>query len=194
MKIRFANKKDNFKNIAKLLYGVDPYIYPYWFRNDIEQAIDVLSEIIAEKDSIFYYKNTIVAEVDGELVGYFCFIPANAKVNRNYSKWNTSFEANHVISGYILDVIENLIVDDSGVVGLYVNPTHRRHGIATKMFEFYMNNVVAKTYSLEVLATNGPAINLYNKFNFKTVRAYYGYNGYRRKKPLCYIMRTSFQD
>lgn len=188
MKIRFANNNDDKKTIAKLFYNVDPYIYPYWFNNNIENGVSTLVSMLENKSSIFYYKNLIIAKDKDKIAGILSFIPQNTQFNRDYSKWDVSFESHHVISYYILDIIDNLKPDDVCIVGLFVDPSYRRRNVATKMFEFLMDNVPAKTYSLEVLANNSPALNLYKKFDFKIIKTYHGYNGYKKRKPLCHIM------
>ena len=38
MQIRKAEKNDNFEDIGELIYLTDPYIYPYWFNNNIEES------------------------------------------------------------------------------------------------------------------------------------------------------------
>ena len=40
--LRRAKKDDNMEEIAKLLYETDPYIYPFWFNDDINEAVKVL--------------------------------------------------------------------------------------------------------------------------------------------------------
>ena len=36
---RKAKESDNLDEIATLIYETDPYIYPYWFNNSVEEAI-----------------------------------------------------------------------------------------------------------------------------------------------------------
>jgi len=188
MEIRFANENDNKKEIAELFYKVDPYIYPYWFNNDMGKGISTLTSLLEDKNSIFTYENCIIAKDGGKIIGLFSFVPYNKKINKDYSRWDVSFEAHHVITYYVLDVVENLKEDDVCVLGLYVDPSYRRKNIATKIFNFFFKNVKSKTYSLEVLANNLPALNLYNKLNFEISKSYNGYNGYKKRKPLCYVM------
>lgn len=189
MEIRFASTDDDKNHLAKLIYNVDPYIYPYWFSNNEEEGVRTLSKLLDDESSIFYYKNCIVAKEGNEFIGIFSFIPANSNFSRDYSKYDVNFESHHVIQYYILDVINNLMPDDVCVVGLFVDPKYRRKHIATKMFNFLFNNIPAKTFSLEVLANNNAALHLYNKFSFEIAKTYRGYNGYKKRKPLCHIMR-----
>lgn len=47
---RRAKYTDNFIEIAELIYKTDPYIYPFWFKNDMEEAIEILSKKLVKKD------------------------------------------------------------------------------------------------------------------------------------------------
>jgi len=188
MEIRFANNEDDKRDLARLIYQVDPYIYPYWFNDNQDDGILVLTQLLNDVESIFYFKNCIIAKENDQIVGIFSFIPPNAKLNLDYSKYDVDFRSHHVIQNYIVDVIQNLVKDDVCVVGLFVDPKYRRRNIATKMFCFLFDNIKSKTCTLEVLADNNAAIELYNKFSFEISKTYYGYNGYKRRKPLCHIM------
>ena len=59
--LRRARKDDNMEDIAKLLYDTDPYIYPYWFNNDIEEAANVIAPRMYEDGFIFNYENCYIA-------------------------------------------------------------------------------------------------------------------------------------
>ena len=191
MEIRFANKNDNKTEMSKLIYGVDPYIYPYWFNGNENEAIITFSKMLSDKNSIFYYKNCIIAKEDGIIKGLLNFIPANNHPSKSYQAYDDNFESHHVIQHYILDVIDSLVPNDTCIVGLCVGPRFRRHHIALNMFKYLLNNVKSETYSLEVLADNYRAINLYKKYNFEITKTYHGYSGYRKRKPLCHIMKLT---
>ena len=51
--LRRAKSTDNFEEIAKLIYQTDPYIYPFWFNNSVEEAKKVLPKYIAEAGFIY---------------------------------------------------------------------------------------------------------------------------------------------
>lgn len=188
MEIRFANSNDDKMQLSRMLYCVDPYIYPYWFKNNIENCYTPLIDMINDESTIFSYKNIIVAVENKQILGCTFFIPPNLKFNKNYSKWDVDFESHHVITYYIGDIIDGLKPNDIYIVGIFVDLQHRRKNIATKMFEYLFKNISAQTCSLEVLADNKVALKLYRKLNFNIIKRYKGYNGYKRKKPLCFIM------
>ena len=55
---RRAEKDDNMEEIAKLIYDTDPYIYPYWFDNDINKCIEFFRKEMLEEGFIFNYKSS----------------------------------------------------------------------------------------------------------------------------------------
>ena len=59
--LRRARGDDNMEEIARLIYQTDPYIYPYWFNNNEDEAVRVLVPLIQERGFIFYYENFYVA-------------------------------------------------------------------------------------------------------------------------------------
>ena len=38
MEIRKLSIKDDFEQVGELIYLTDPYIYPYWFQDNIDEA------------------------------------------------------------------------------------------------------------------------------------------------------------
>lgn len=65
--------------------------------------------------------------------------------------------------------------DDTGksiCIGCDIHPDHRRKGIAFQVYQILINQLIDKGYVniwLDVFENNIPAINLYEKLNFKKV-------------------------
>ena len=57
--LRRAKADDNFEELAKLIYDTDPYIYPFWFNNNVEEAKKILAEYIAKPGFIYTTINNI---------------------------------------------------------------------------------------------------------------------------------------
>ena len=165
MNIRFATKKDITTQLTDLIYNIDKYIYPFWFNNDKNVCFSVLQDIMQTPNSAFDIHNCIVAEESGDIIGILSFIPANKEMITDYSKWQTNFNSKDVIENYVLEVIRNIKPNNTEILGLCVDSIHRRKGIGTKMFEFFLENIKTDSYSLEVLADNVPAIKLYKKMD-----------------------------
>lgn len=98
----------------------------------------------------------IVAEVDGEVVGYImCRIESGL--------------SNFGLGGFI---------KKGHVVSIAVMPEHRRKGIGQALVSKAMEGMRlynAKQCFLEVRITNMPAISLYKKLGFKVSRTIHGY-------------------
>ena len=189
MNIRFAKQSDNAKVLAKFVYETDTYIYPYWF-DDKNFGIEQIAKLIKNPDSIFYYKNFVVAEVDGEIIGVIMFYKNDGCYHYDYSDISSiSFESAHVINNYVLD-LQNQIKDNTYYVfAVRVEDRFLRQGVACKMFDFMFSSVVNNgIIEIDVLKDNIPAFNLYKKVGFNIVNEYKGYNGYKKRKPLCYSM------
>ena len=189
MIIRFAKESDDAKVLAKLIYETDVYIYPYWF-NDKSFGVEKIAELVKNKESVFYYKNCVVAEHNGEIVGLIMFYKNDGSYHYDYSDVIAlSFESAHVINNYVLD-LQNLIKDNTYYVfAVRVDDRFLRQGVACKMFDYAFGTISKNSVvEIDVLKDNIPALNLYKKVGFKIVKEYKGYNGYRKKKPLCYSM------
>ena len=85
-----------------------------------------------------------------------------------YSKINYVFKINDYIIGNIL--IEET-KDVINIVDVLVNEEYRRNKVATRLLEEIIKDYKGKKEKimLEVRSSNTPAINLYEKFGFKTI-------------------------
>lgn len=189
MNIRYAKETDSAQTLAKLIYETDVYIYPYWF-SDKDYGIKKIAELVKDKSSIFFYENQIVAEENGEIVGLIMFYKTNGNYSCDYKNISSlSFESSHVVKNYVLD-LQNEIKDNTYYVfAVRVDDRFLRQGIACKMFDFMFKQTQNSIVEIDVLKDNIPALNLYKKVGFDIVKEYKGYNGYRKKKPLCYFMK-----
>ena len=189
MNIRYANSGDDAKTLAKLIYETDRYIYPFWFK-DKSEGIEKIAELVKNKDSIFYYKNCVVAEIDGEIVGLIMFYEFNGNYSYDYADFiSYSFESAHIINNYVLDLQNKIKNNTFYVFAVRVDDRFLRKGIACKMFDFAFGSIKKDSVvEIDVLKDNIPALNLYKKVGFKIDKEYKGYAGYRKRRPLCYSM------
>jgi ribosomal protein S18 acetylase RimI-like enzyme len=65
---------------------------------------------------------------------------------------------------------------------LVVHPGFFRQGIARKLMEFIFNTFDSKLFVVETGPENGPAIELYKKFDFKEVKQWNTDHGIRKIK------------
>ena len=190
MEIRVANKNDNKKEIAELIYDTDKYIYPYWFKS-VENSIKTLSEMI-DGETIYSYDKCLVAIKDNKIIGLLVFATKENIKNNDYRKWiNQSFESSHVIKNYIISTEKEIKDNMACAICVCVNKAYRRQGIGSELFRAFAKMFKSYTLQLDVLQINTPALGLYKSMGLKVEKEYYGYNGYRMRKPLCYSMIKS---
>lgn len=120
-------------------------------------------------------------KIEAELLNATDFPPLKRPL-KNYVNSNTEF------FGYLKDrelagVIEiehnNRFTD---IHSLVVNPTFFRQGIARKLIEFVFNTFDSKLFIVETGLENGPATELYKKFDFKEVKQWNTDHGIRKIK------------
>lgn len=105
------------------------------------------------------------------------------------SLWLVALDGDEVV-GY---VGSQTVIDESDMMNIAVHPDYRRRGIAEKLIEALVNALEEKgsrALSLEVRASNGPAIALYEKLGFAQVGLRKNY--YRNPKEDALILRKEF--
>ena len=74
-------------------------------------------------------------------------------------------ENSNSIIGFI---ITEETIDNISIILLYISTSYRRQKVGSRLLDYIINNY-DKNIILEVKSNNIPAINLYNKYNFKTI-------------------------
>lgn len=108
-------------------------------------------------------------------------------INEFLKNFNTSIEEIGVFSNYLIykekdSVVGflnyDLIYDRIEIDYIYVNPEYRKQGIASKLFNFMVENSKnIKNITLEVRKSNINAINFYKKHGFEEVAIRENYYG-----------------
>ena len=108
-------------------------------------------------------------------------------INEFLNNFNTSIEEIGVFSNYLIykekdSVVGflnyDLIYDRIEIDYIYVNPEYRKQGIASKLFNFMVENSKnIKNITLEVRKSNINAINFYKKHGFEEVAIRENYYG-----------------
>lgn len=70
--------------------------------------------------------------------------------------------------------------DYTHIQSLVVHPDHFRQGIAKQLMEFVLSEFGKKLLMVETGVDNGPAIRLYEKFDFEEVHQWDTYHGVRK--------------
>ncbi len=172
IEVRRVKIDDDFTRIAELIYETDPYIYPYWFHDDIEEAKRVLPPLMKEEGFFFNYKSMYIA-VDKntkEILGFVCLVTNDTNLDYDYEPLrNVSETYKFTIDNYIMELIRE--VKDFQlpyVSNVAVYHTHRGKKIGSIMLEKVIedNKNKYKKFLLDVLSENPSAIRLYEKMGF----------------------------
>lgn len=181
---RRANMYDNFIEIAELIYKSDPYIYPYWFDDDIRSGVRALSEMVATERTIFYFQNCYVAfdKESNQIVGVICAIDKTVDLNYNYDALQDIDEKYHyTIGSYIFDLIDQVEKDNfMSLLAICVNESYRNRRIATSMLGNFIRQMEAvgyKEFQTEVLLHNLRGKNLCHSLGFKEMNIFMGFDG-----------------
>ena len=112
------------------------------------------------------------------------------ELNNQYAFWLVA-EEDGVVLGYIGSQIS---FPEADVMNVAVHPDARRHGVAAVLVEalvHYLKDVQCTSLTLEVRASNAPAIALYEKLNFSLVGRRPNY--YRHPTEDALIMRKEWE-
>ena len=182
---RRAKESDNMGEIATLIYQTDPYIYPYWFENDVQKAINFLSGKILMEGFIFNYNNLYIAidKVTNKIVGLVVALDPSVNLDFDYSPY-IAINKNHkeTIEQYVAACIKDVLSSDAMyIMNCAVLEECRGRKIGTKLlghFISYMEKAGFENYRLDCLLHNLRAKNLYHGLGFKEMEEVKGFGGY----------------
>ncbi len=182
---RRAKKTDNMAEIATLIYQTDPYIYPYWFENDINKAIDFLSDKILMEGFVFNYNNLYVAvdKSTSKIVGLVVALDSTVNLDFDYSPYITiNKNYKDVIEQYVDECIKDVKNNDAMyIMNCAVLEECRGRRIGTKLLGYFiskMEHAGFENYRLDCLLHNLRAKNLYHSLGFKEMEEVKGFRGY----------------
>ena len=170
--IRKVSLNDNLEEIAELIYETDPYIYPYWFHNDIEECKRVLVPLLTEEGFFFNYKSMhiVINKRNNKIIGLIQIIDKDTNFNYDYTElMNISETYKFTIEKYIYELINEVekfkLPYFSNVV---IHHDYRGFKLGTMMMEYILKECKNKytKFILDVLAENPAAVRLYEKMGF----------------------------
>ncbi len=184
--IRKCEDKDSSKRIAKIIYDVDPYIYPTAFGSKTK-AKKVLSKLIKEKHGIFSRENIRLAIYRNKIVGVGVILSTNGlkKIDKSfiatYSKILPNFA--DVCTRYFDVISENNYETSPYLLCLGVHSSYNGKGIGSLLLKNLLSEYKDKPMSLHVLKKydnkgefkKSSAIKLYEKYGFKSQNETKGY-------------------
>lgn len=182
--LRRAKETDNFEEIATLIYQTDPYIYPYWFNEDLDEAIDYLVPKMKEPGYIFNYENFYVAyDVEQKrIVGAICAIDPTTDLDYDYTDSELINDRYHfTIKNYIKELIHEVQEKKyMYLVNVCVDSRYRSNRVGTILLRHFieqMQQVGFNEIGFDCLMHNLRAKNLYHSLGFKEVGEGIGFDG-----------------
>lgn len=186
IEFRRANLNDNLDDIAELIYKTDPYIYPFWFNNNIEEAKKYLKQLLTRPNNLFNIDNLYVAydKTINHIVGVLCAIDKSLTFDHEYSedkKTNHNYE--FTIDNYIIPVekeIEEFDEHAMYISNLCIAENVRSKGIGSYLLGYFISQMEKQGYDvfhLDCLLHNLRAKNLYHSMGFKEMKEIVGFDG-----------------
>lgn len=174
---RKATKADDCWEIARILYGTDPYIYPSWY-DTAEQFSDAISSRMRTSGFIFHYSHLYIAKQEyprhaTSPVAVLAILNCRSNLNYDYKKLRQ--QSPRVITEYILPTIATVQKLPNPVaygLAFCVSPSVRRQGIGEQLFRFAIQDLKSQnidTLCFDCLRDNPAARNLYEKIGFSVV-------------------------
>lgn len=196
-----AGKEEDYEEIAAIMFGADPYIYPAAFgRQSI--AKKVMPRLFAEENGPFFKENMYVAKSDGRVAAVLCWFDKNVvntfpyrRLAEEYSDLPDSFL--YTCEHYFETVSRNVAGQGNAWDGIYIHAfcvavNFRRRGIGKKLLKRVISDHKDQDIYLHVLASNQSAIELYKAYGFRIVGDVEpGFSIPPEKRPDVYYMKRS---
>lgn len=193
MIVRKANKDDDLKKIAELIYKTDPYIYPYWFEN-LDNCLEELPPLLLEDKFFFNIDHIFVSIVEEKIVGIVCIIEKATDLSYDYTELKKKNERYlYTIENYIEKLIDEVKdVDFAYISNVCVDEAFRGRGVGKTMLDDVMQIFTEKMYRhfvLDVVADNIGAVKMYNNLSFEQfTKMFSGFSDPDVRKPDVYSM------
>lgn len=183
---RRASINDNLEQIASLIYKTDPHIYPYWFNNDMDEAIHCLTKLIASPASLFSADNIYVAanKADSKIVGVLVAIDKSVYLSHNYDLFR-DINSRHAftIDNYVIPIEREIDYFDNHTMyisNVCVDENIRGKGIGSYLLGYFISQMEKQgfdVFHLDCLLHNLRAKNLYHTMGFKEMKLIVGFDG-----------------
>ncbi len=182
--LRRARSTDNMEEIAMLIYQTDPYIYPYWFNDDIDEAIDYLVPRIQKPGYIYYYENCYVAyeAEQNRIVGLICAIDQTTDLEYDYTDDELiNSRYNFTIKNYFKEIIHEVQENKyMYILNVCIDGRYRSNKIGSRLLRYFIEQMHEAGFDdieLDCLMHNLRAKNLFHSLGFIEVAEGIGFDG-----------------
>lgn len=189
MKVREINATDNRHEIAELIFGTDPFIYPFWLHG-VSDKNGAIGHLIDMPGSVFYHDNLLVAEVDDRIIGIFGYLHSNGDFSYDY-RWEHELQPNfpYAYEKYFSPTInqaKSSPEDTAVILNLCIAKDQRGKGYGQQLFSQAAEILHAKGFNhlvFDCLADNQAALKAYLNAGCEIVKKGFGFNGFDPNKP-----------
>lgn len=189
MYIRRINPDDNHLEVAHLIYGTDPYIYPFWL-HDVPDKIGSISRLIDVRGSVFYRDNIYVAVADDHIVGVMVYLHAGGDYSYDYN-WERQNHSNfsYAYEKYFRPTIAQAQMssaDTAVILNVCIAFDQRGKGYGKQMFHQVAIALCDNGFSrllFDCLVENQTALKTYLGVGCEIVEKGYGFNGFDPSRP-----------
>ncbi|MEE3342712.1 MAG: GNAT family N-acetyltransferase [Bacilli bacterium] len=182
--LRRATIDDDFSEIARLIYDTDPYIYPFWFNNNLDEAIKVLVPLMHEEGFIFHYENFYVAydKENKKIIGICGAIDTTTNLDYDYTNLinvndNYKFTVDNYLKVLIDEVVEKKYMY---LTNICIDTNLRGKSIGKRLLKYFIEQMHEEGFDeigFDCLMHNLRAKNLYHSLGFKEVSEGFGFDG-----------------
>ena len=174
--VRPLEEYDDYKQVAKLIYLSDAYIYPNWF-DSIEQGQQVISEMI-RRDTLYAKENiTVAVTAEGVVAGVVVsrMTPFTEKIDEIHAAFTAAgVPADSRTEQVFRDYYSKMgdCQDGYYIANVAIDPAYRKQGIGAAMIA---RVIQGHPYcSLECVVANAAAWRMYQRFGFRIAYEYPG--------------------
>ncbi len=192
--LRHAHPLDDKRRIAELIYQSDSHIFPYWFKNNREDAIKHLITLISTPGSYFDLRNIWVITEASNLCGFMLVVANDSLLDCDYQQFNN-------ISEEYWQIVQNIILPDTREAQLLPNATiylayfaidaeYRRQGIGTWACQSLISLLTEYGYQVFRLycRSDNPAVDLYKRLGFECTETFESFQCDAAQPLECYTM------
>lgn len=171
MLIRKLSLTDDLIRVGELIYATDPYVYPA-VTDDVKQGAKLFASLIKSDSNYFCVDNIVVAEVDNAIIGVLIYSNSTKFWATEHVK-SVAAQLDIPLSvhfHYLCDIYFSkshtwFKSDTAYISNLSVLKSHRGKGIGSALLD-YVLTPSDKSFTLDTLAYNTKALNLYARKGF----------------------------
>lgn len=185
---RPAFVNDDMDQIGRLIYGTDPYIYPYWMPNR-QKFIKFIKVQLVDPDYIFHYQHVYVVSLAGDknILGIVTLLepgkPLSIEINPHLREQYLGNRHQTVCKDYLQKLAaqhQALKADEVIISHFCVDPGFRKMLIGTTFMEIIFEELQRTGYHkvfTDCLCENQVAMRLYQRVGCRIVGEGFGFGG-----------------